>query len=404
MVDPPADDEIVLIDCHHAGISGDMLLGALIDLGADEKVVSGNIDDCTEDHGQVRMKVDRVSRASISCRKVDFEISGSGEEIDMESCIRKVNDSWIRDRGLEVIGTLRRAESTVHGTETRDHHHLHEVGRLDALADIVGCLSAWKDLGFDGKRVESTRVALGGGKVNFSHGDFPVPAPATLEILRGCPVTFGGDRELTTPTGAALLVNLVGSFVDDIDMVPTRTGWGAGQDSGEFLNATRIVVGKLNPEFGDTVDILETNIDDATPETLGYSTERLMSEGALDVSIMPSIMKKGRPGQLVRVICRPADTDRFCDMLLRETGSLGARIQRGVERRKSRREVEQVSIELGGVTHDVRVKVAFGQNGEIINAKPEYSDVLRICRETGIGFPEVHRKIMGKIGGQNQED
>jgi uncharacterized protein (DUF111 family) len=185
-------------------------------------------------------------------------------------------------------------------------------------------------------------------------------------------------------------------------MVPERTGWGAGQDAGEFLNATRIVVGRLNPESRDVVDVLETNIDDATPETLGYSAEKLMSEGALDVSITPSIMKKGRPGQLVRVISRPGDSDRLCDILLRETGSLGARIQRGVERRKSRRKVEKISFDLANGTHEVRVKMAFGQNGEIINAKPEYSDVLRICEETGIAFTEVYRRIMGKIEGCNQ--
>jgi uncharacterized protein (DUF111 family) len=214
---------------------------------------------------------------------------------------------------------------------------------------------------------------------------------------------MGGERELTTPTGASLLVNLAGSFVGQLDITPVRTGWGAGMDAGDFLNATRLVVGKKRSQGRDIVDVLETSIDDATPETLGFALQKLMDEGALDVSIMPSVMKKGRPGHLVRVISSPGDSERLCDILLRETGSLGARIQRGLERRKSRRMIETVRIKIGGMEHEARLKLAYGHGGELINAKPEYSDILRICRETGLGFPEVQRLVVGEIAGKSRE-
>jgi len=403
MTETPDTETVILVDCHHAGIAGDMLLGALLDLGADAGVISDEITSCTRDQGEVEMSVERVKRATIACTKVGFRISGSGHEIDMDSCVGKVKDPWVRERAMEVIKTLRSAESKVHGTEKMDHHHLHEVGRLDAIADIIGCLTAWKNLGFDEMEVLSTQVALGGGSVVFSHGDFPVPAPATLEILKGLPVTMGGERELTTPTGASLLVNLAGSFVGQLDITPVRTGWGAGMDAGDFLNATRLVVGKKRSQGRDIVDVLETSIDDATPETLGFAIQKLMDEGALDVSIMPSVMKKGRPGHLVRVISSPGDSERLCDILLRETGSLGARIQRGLERRKSRRMIETVRIKIGGMEHEARLKLAYGHGGELINAKPEYSDILRICRETGLGFPEVQRLVVGEIAGKSRE-
>ena len=389
---------MVLIDCHHAGVSGDMLLAALLDLGADVEAVGREIERCTEGQGSVVMKVSRVKRASIACTKVDFEISGSKDEIDMDSCVKRAGDLWVRERAMKVLETLKGAESAVHGTGNSDHHHLHEVGRIDAIADIVGSLTAWRNLGFDKMEALSTRVALGGGSVVFSHGNFPVPTPATAEILKGVPVVLGGDRELTTPTGASLLVNLAGSFVDQIDLVAEKTGWGAGLDAGEFLNATRIIVGVRDSGEGDFVDVLETSTDDATPEALGHAAEELMEEGALDVSIIPSMMKKGRPGHLIRVISRPGDTERLCDALLSETGSLGARIHRGLERRKWLRKVETVRIQLGGKDLEARVKMAYGRDGALLNAKPEYSDVVRICRETGLGFPEVQRAIMGSIG------
>jgi len=388
------DGDTVLIDCHHAGISGDMLVGALIDLGADKGAIAEEVKRCTEQVGKVDMRVREVRRASIACTKVDFLISTSQNHVHLKDCVERASDPWVRERSLQVIRTLEEAESRVHGTEGVSHPHLHEVGQLDAVADIVGTLTAWRNLALDRMEAYSTRVALGGGGVKFSHGDFPVPAPATLEILKGAPVSFGGERELSTPTGASLLVNLVDGFVENLDIVPLRVGLGAGKEVGEFLNATRLVLGTRDRGVRDVVDIIETSVDDVTPEVLAHSSQRLMEEGALDVSILPSLMKKGRPGNLVRIVCDPNVTNRLCDLLLAETGSLGARIYKGLERRKLRREVRTVSLQLGGKTFTTRIKVGLTGEGDLVSFKPEYADVARICEETGLEFLKVYRSIL----------
>ena len=388
--------DTLLIDCHHAGISGDMLLGALIDLGADPDKVAEEIDRCTRDFGKVKMKVSKVQRASILCTKVDFEFEEKGH-VDMDECLEKASDPWVRDKALKVLHTLEEAEAKVHGSHGH-HPHLHEVGRLDAVADILGSLTAWRDLGLDEVRAVSTRVALGGGEVSFSHGRFPVPAPATLEILRGVPTSFGGDRELTTPTGAALLVNLAQEWVEEYGITPIRIGLGAGQDAGNFFNATRVVLGRAQSERGDFVDIIETNVDDVTGETLGHSVERLIKAGALDVSVVPVLMKKGRPGHLIRALAPAGRSDEILELLLAETGSLGARIYRAVERRKLERQIRNVEVLIDGRRYTARGKIGISPGGEVASAKPEYEDVAAISRETGMSFVKIHREILQQIG------
>ena len=401
MTDTRAQDgekpDTVLIDCHHAGISGDMLLGALIDLGADPDKLLGEINRCAEGYGRVSIRVEKVSRASIICTKVDFDFKEKGQ-VDMDACLGRASDPWVRDKALEVLHTLEGAEARVHGLDGH-HHHLHEVGRLDAVADILGSLVAWRDLGLDKMRTVSTRVALGGGEVSFSHGRFPVPAPATLEILKGAPTSLGGNRELTTPTGAALLVNLALDWVDDLAITPIRVGLGAGQDAGDFFNATRLILGRVAGEKReDFVDIIETNVDDVTGETIGYSIDRLLKAGALDVSVMPLLMKKGRPGHLVRALA-PADrSDKVVELLLAETGSLGARIYRAVERKKLAREMRRLEVEVGKKKYSVRVKIGISPSGSVASAKPEYDDVAAISRQTGLPFVQVHRAILQQMG------
>ncbi len=390
------DTNAVIIDCHHAGIAGNMLLGALLDMGAEEGKVRDEILRCTSQAGQVNMEVTPVRRASVSCLKVEFGFKASGH-VHMEECLEKASDPWVRERAIKVFNTLQEAESSVHGKEHGHHPHLHEVGRLDAVADIVGCLTAWKDLGLDRVDGFSTSVAVGGGQVKFSHGSFPVPAPATLEILRGVPMIMGGERELATPTGASLLVNLVQEFNDSLAITPIKIGMGAGSDMEDFLNATRVMTGWVDENLGDRVDVIETSVDDVTPEHLAYCSQKLMTEGALDVSIIPSSMKKGRLGNLVKVISVPGKTGALCDLLLEETGSLGARVHRDVERRKLEREILDVETELGGRKWEIRVKIGRGRGGQILSAKPEYDDVAAICEETGLSPFQVSRAILREL-------
>jgi uncharacterized protein (DUF111 family) len=207
-------------------------------------------------------------------------------------------------------------------------------------------------------------------------------------------VSLGGERELTTPTGASLLVTLVDSFSDEAELTPVKVGLGAGSDVGDFLNATRVILGIRGGGTGDMVDLVETSVDDATPESLAHAAERLIADGALDVSILPSLMKKGRSGHLIRVLAQPDSSDRLADILLAETGSLGARIFRRIERRKLERKVRSVKVELGGRAHDARIKLGFGPNGRILSVKPEYADVAAICESTGLEFPRVYRALL----------
>ena len=294
-----------------------------------------------------------------------------------------------------VFKTLALAESHVHGVDL-DKIHFHEVGAADAVADIMGSSYAFFELGFNSKKVYGLPPSLGGGRIKSKHGNISVPAPATLEILKNVPVMGGPvDHELTTPTGAALLVNMVDEFTNFYPMIINRTiSYGAGKLDLEFPNVLRIVTG-TSPMPADKISILETNLDDVTGEILGHTVDRLMEEGALDVTIIPTIAKKNRPAHILRVITKSHMSDVLSEIIIRETGTLGVRTIPYVHRNIVKREVIPLNIDFHGHIKTVRVKVA--QIGEeIINITAEYEDARKVSEEMGIPLKDVIRIINQK--------
>jgi hypothetical protein len=300
---------------------------------------------------------------------------------------------------LAVFRRLGEAEASVHGTDI-DDTHFHEVGADDAIADVVGTCLLLADL--DVERVVTTPVSAGGGTVEMSHGTYPVPAPAVAEIaadadwsLRGGPV----DRELLTPTGAALLAELA----EGVETLPTldadAVGYGAGDaDVPDHPNVLRVLVGDGGGGLRrEAISVLETNVDDVTPEVLGSLQETLLDAGAHDVSIVPTTMKKSRPGHLIKVIVDPADADAVARRLAEETGTLGVREGSAGHRWVADRAVETATLTLAGETHDVRVKVASDADGAVYDVSAEYDDALAVARETDLPTREVMRRAEAAV-------
>ncbi|QRV14795.1 nickel pincer cofactor biosynthesis protein LarC [Haloterrigena salifodinae] len=295
---------------------------------------------------------------------------------------------------LAIFELLGEAEASVHG-ESLEEIHFHEVGADDAIADVVGAALLVHDLEPD--RIVTTPLATGGGSVSMSHGEYPVPTPAVVEIaeradwpLRGGPV----DAELLTPTGAAIL----GHFADGVDSLPSLdlrgVGYGAGgYDLDPHPNVLRVLVGDAQGELvKDDIAVLETNLDDATPEVLGGLQETLATAGARDVSILPATMKKSRPGHLVKVICKPADRERVARALAEETGTLGVRDAGATHRWIANRAFETVALEIDGETYEVTVKIASDADGEVYDVSAEHDDALAVARETDVPIREVTRR------------
>ncbi|HUM81733.1 MAG TPA: nickel pincer cofactor biosynthesis protein LarC, partial [Methanothrix sp.] len=247
--------------------------------------------------------------------------------------------------------------------------------------------------------------SVGGGLIQSAHGRMPVPGPAALEILRAHHIPWRGgpvDEELFTPTGAALLAALADGFLSEPPLLQVeRIGYGAGKKELEMPNVLRVMMVDALPEsaampghihHGDSVVQLESNVDDVTGEVLGYLIERLMLEGALDVCILPALMKKGRPGSVIRAIARAEDSERLAKIIIQETGSLGVRVFPSIHRFLAEREKIVVSLELAGQAHQARLKVS-RLEGEMISLKPEFEDCKTIAEKTGLALREVREKV-----------
>jgi pyridinium-3,5-bisthiocarboxylic acid mononucleotide nickel chelatase len=291
----------------------------------------------------------------------------------------------VRSHSLEVFERLARAEARIHGVPI-ERIHFHEVGALDALGDVVGVCAALESLGVS--RVTCSPLPLGRGSVSTAHGAIPLPAPATVELLRGVPTfPYDVEWETVTPTGAALLATLVDEFGTLPALRPLAQGFGAGDDRrGPLPNALRALLGEAEPELArDHVAVLETHLDDMTPEHLAFLVERLHDAGALDASLAPLVMKKGRPGQALRVLALPSDAERLARLVLAESSALGVRMQR-VPRLVLRRGARSVATPYG----PIRVKLSHGPDGAS-QVKPEYEACARAARRHGVAIAAVTR-------------
>jgi uncharacterized protein (TIGR00299 family) protein len=293
-----------------------------------------------------------------------------------------------------VFERLGEAEAAVHGTDL-ESTGFHEVGADDAIADVVGACLLLDDLGVE--RVVTTPVAAGGGEVSMSHGTYPVPAPAVLNLAAGASWELTGgpvDAELLTPTGAAILAQ----FAEGVDSLPPlrveRVGYGAGgYDFTEHPNVLRATVGESSGSLRrEGIRVLETNLDDAAPETLGSLQGTLLDAGARDVTVVPTTMKKSRPGHLVKVVVRPEDAERVARRLAEETGTLGVRDSGASHRWVADRRFVTATLLEDGERYEVSVKVASDTEGDVYDVSAEHDDALAVARGTGLAVREAARR------------
>ena len=435
---------VAYLDCF-SGISGDMFLGALLDAGLpasvlEETVAALNIG--------ARLEISRVTRGGISATKVDVWI-GDEKDLPREQVSHAHQDAhshgsagvspgsparsnlarWgdspavvrasrprqhephrglkeiqqivrnasiasaAQERALAIFQALGEAEAKIHNTDV-EKIHFHEVGAVDAIVDIVCASVGSLALGID--EWVCSPLNVGGGTVECAHGRFPVPSPATVELLRGAPVYSSGvDAELVTPTGAAIVKTLCVRFTPFPSMKITASGYGAGsRDLANQPNVVRLTIGEAAsaqtaqeiPE--DSVAVLEANLDDLNPQVFGYVMERLLAEGALDVFGTPVQMKKSRPGMLLTVLARPEDAPRLTKLIFGETTTLGIRM-----RKERRQTLVRRSIAVQTPWGEVRMKVA-NLNGSIANYAPEYEDCRRIADQHKVPLKQVMQEAM----------
>ncbi len=363
-----------------SGISGDMAVGALLDAGADAGALVGALRSLATG---AEYRIEKTRRGGIAATKFRVQTTEPQRHRHLPQILRLIETAalpeGVRRAAAAVFERLGAVEAAVHGVPI-EKVHFHEVGAADSIADIVGACVGLDLLGV--REVYCSAVNVGGGTVETEHGTLPVPAPATAALLKGKPVySRGPQKELTTPTGAAIAAALARDFGPLPPMRVAAIGYGAGeQDFPEQANVLRVLVGETTGAAeAAAVDILEANLDDATPELLGFAMERLLEAGALDVSFSPLVMKKNRPGVLLRVIARPEDREALAGLILRETTSFGVRFL-AAERRLAARRFVEVDTAYG------RVRVKVSDTGQFA---PEYEDCRKLAIETGAPLQRI---------------
>jgi len=403
------------------GASGDMLLAALVAAGADPDVLAP-----VEDALDVEYRVGETTKSGIRATTVDVLVDdgdgedgreqshereeghehdhahthaeGQGSQRTYAEC-REIVEGMDLPASVEADATavfrlLGEAEARVHGTDLEETQ-FHEVGADDAIADIVGAALLVADL--DVERVVTTPVAAGGGEVSMSHGVYPVPTPAVTYVAEAASWDLVGgplETELLTPTGAAVLAH----FAEGVDSLPAmgveRSGSGAGRKSfAEHPNVVRATVGAARGRLArDEIRVLETHLDDATPEVLGGLQDRLKAAGARDVTVVPTTMKKSRPGHLVKVVVEPGDAQAVARRLAAETGTLGVREAAARHRWVADRSFETVALDVDGETFEVTVKIATDEEGTVYDVSAEYDDAAAVAAQTDVPIRDVLRR------------
>jgi hypothetical protein len=375
---------IAYLDCF-SGISGDMLLGALVDAGLAIADLRADLSRLPL-HGY-EVTAERVQKQGIAGTLVRVQAEPSHTHRGLHDILDILRAGSLPPEvsaaAARTFERLAAAEARVHGA-TIEEVHFHEVGAVDAIVDIVGAFCGLHRLGIE--RVYASPLPLGGGWVDTAHGRLPVPAPATVELLHGVP-SYGGpvEAELVTPTGAAILTTICRDFGEMPPMAIHAVGWGAGSKDLPHPNLLRLFLGEptKRPQQ-QRLMLIETNIDNMNPELFGHLMERLLEAGALDVFYTPIVMKKSRPATLVSVLSEPPLVDSLCDILFRETTTLGMRLTE-VGRRCLDREWRQVQTEYG----PVRVKIG-RLDDEILNIAPEYEDCVRLAKEKAVPAKVVY--------------
>jgi len=357
-----------------------MLVGALADAGADQDAIVGAVGSLETG---ASVSFEKVQRCGIAATKYQVQIPEEHKHRHLSHIVKMIEKGELtpraRDNAIAVFRRLGEAEAEVHRIPV-EKVHFHEVGAADSIADIVGACVGFDLLGIDA--IVCSPVNVGRGTVKTEHGVLPVPAPATARLLENAPVySRGPDVELTTPTGAAVAVTLAQSFGVLPPMKVARTGYGAGwHDFPEHPNVLRVILGE--PSGADealAVSVIEANIDDLNPQVLAYAMDRLLEAGALDVTLQPVVMKKGRPGNLLRVVARPEDREALAQLIFAETTTLGLRVY-PAERRVQARTFVEVETRYGKVRMKVSAEGSYA---------PEYEDCRRLAVESGAALKQV---------------
>lgn len=384
--------KILYLDCY-AGISGDMTVGALLDLGVPLDHLRTELAKLQLPRDSYELSTCRTERHQMPALKFDVAVHDHHTHrhyagIDAMIAASGLSDS-VKERGGRIFRRLAEAEALVHGVAVEDVH-FHEVGAIDSIIDIVGTAICLEYLGVEA--VYASALPLGSGFVETAHGRLPVPAPATAELLKGLPVHGDcGPGERVTPTGAAIVAALACGFGKQPAMLLEQAGCGAGgKDFPDCPNILRAFLGHsvTDKKPADDVLVVEANIDDSTPEVLGYAMERLFEKGALDVFFTPIQMKKNRPGVMLSFLCRPELLDQLAQLLLTETSAIGLRYFRADRIVLQRRIVEQET-EFG----TVRFKEISDSSGKLLRASPEYEDCRRIAIEKGVPCRDVLERL-----------
>ncbi len=385
--------KILYYDCF-SGISGDMNLGAMLDLGIEETYLRAELKKIGLPGWELDVRKDQ--RHGITGTKVTVKLTHHEHAHRHLSDIEKIIDTSALDLktkelSKKIFMKVAEAEASVHGVPL-DHVHFHEVGAVDSIVDTVGAAICFNALKVDAVFVGS--VELGGGFVNCSHGRLPVPAPATAEIIKGIQVKKGGaEFETTTPTGAAILASLGTHFTNLPDFKITNTGYGVGQkEDPDVPNLLRVFLGEAeNPAPGHDALFIQCNIDDMNPEFYDHICERLFKAGAADVYISGTIMKKGRPGNILNIICEKGKEDILKEIIFTESTSVGVRTFSFRKDTLSRR-FDKIDTIYGMVT----LKRSFYKDKEV-SCKPEYSECKAIADTKSIPVKEVYNNIMASV-------
>jgi hypothetical protein len=397
--------KLLYLDCF-AGISGDMFLGTLLDLGVSVDALRMELEKLHLP--EYRISSHHVTKQNVSATKFDVTVfedatvrstspmlhAAIHEHRGYSEIAAMIEESGlsqrVKDRALHVFRRIGEAEAKIHGISL-EKIHFHEIGAVDSIVDIVGACIAVELLGVD--QIHASPPRLGSGFVETAHGRFPVPAPATLELLKGIPVQPSNEPfELVTPTGAALLAEFCTKFGPLPALNIEKIGYGAGtRDLEKTPNVLRAILGEATAAVGtaeetDTITVIETNIDDMNPELFGDVMERLLSAGALDVFLTPVQMKKNRPGTMLTVLCEAKAVDSLTDLLLTHTTSFGVRVHE-VQRRKLAREIVKMKTRFG----EIEVKIG-RLRGKIVSRSPEFETCKQAATRFNVSVKEVYRE------------
>jgi len=388
---------VLYYDCF-AGISGDMNIGALIDLGVDPDYLKSELSKLNIDG--FHLKLETTTRRGISgtLATVLVENQDNEKHRHLRHVHEIVNASTLSNNvktiALKIFQLIAEAEAKVHNIEIQKVH-FHEVGALDSIADIVGAAICLDFLKID--KVLSSPIQLGGGTVKCAHGVMPVPAPATTLIVQNIPVKTGlVEHEATTPTGAAILAATVDEFTSNIGLPITKTGYGIGQrDVSEVPNILRVYLLESNNDFADVLHedatVLECNIDDMNPEHYEFIIDKLMEAGASDVWLTPIVMKKSRPANIISVLCQPNKKNELKTILFNNTTTLGIR-EINVAKSMLKREEKIVETSYG----KVRVKECF-LNGKSLRSKPEFEDCKTLATKHNVTIAQIENAVFKSL-------